>query len=173
MSCEQKTQVCPSAQPEQTDRSTSTAATPPVQPSSSVVCKYINRSGGCRNGDTCKFSHVRYCRYFNNPRGCFKGDECQYVHQERKISNCVECGTESSKQRCYSCYVKFVGGDVSVAPQVSQRFSRTHDTGVSARDTRNGTGGQPRGRGGFVGRGRGRGRGGGGGGETSQWRQAS
>jgi len=51
-----------------------------------MVCKYFNTPGGCRNGEMCTFSHVgapgvkEACQFFVKAGWCKWGDACKYLH---------------------------------------------------------------------------------------------
>jgi len=51
-----------------------------------MVCKYFNTPGGCRNGEMCTFSHVgqpgaaEACGFFQKAGWCKWGDQCKYIH---------------------------------------------------------------------------------------------
>ena len=68
-------------------------------PSKRQRCKFFNRPGGCRNGDSCPREHLaaaeggsgsggagsggrKVCPFFNSYSGCKKGDDCPMLHVE-------------------------------------------------------------------------------------------
>jgi hypothetical protein len=60
-----------------------------------ALCKLFARTGQCKYGNQCKYSHdaqnlkeqqMPMCRFFDSPLGCTKGDQCKFSHDHERAN---------------------------------------------------------------------------------------
>ena len=118
------------------------------------VCRFFNRSGGCRNGQSCQFLHVKLtCAYFVSSVGCQYGRRSKYLHQKggplsAELNPCPNSGCLElcAGTQCHKCHMGEVGGDNDgPARGVNLKVNSGGDEDVEKREGEHWIEGAPRG----------------------------